>query len=211
MERALRADARRNREQIVEAARKLFAEQGINAPMEEVARRAGVGVGTLYRRFPDRDALIYAVAVAAMRLLAELARKAWAEAPDPWAALVQYVRGCAELRPGMLQAGLDPRLHDAIRRDPELASERAILQDLLGKMISGAQMAGKMREDVGAGDLMLLITQLTGRLPDLPPAMAEVLPSRFLELMLDGLRAEGASPLPGQVISGERIAHPRRD
>lgn len=209
MERPLRADAQRNREQIVDAARRLFAEQGINAPMEEVARRAGVGVGTLYRRFPDRDALIYAVAVSAMRLMADLARAAWAEAPDPWSALVQYVRGCAELRPGMLQSGLDPRLHDAIRRDPELAEERAVLQDLLNRMLSGAQAAGSLRPDVGVGDVMLLITQLTGQLPALPPAMVDVLPSRFLELMLDGLRVEQPSPLPGQAITGERIAHPR--
>lgn len=210
VERALRADARRNREQIIEAARQLFAEQGVNAPMEEVAHRAGVGVGTLYRRFPDRDALIYAVAVEAMRMLAELARQAWADAPDPWGALVAYVHGCADLRPGMLQSGLDPRLHDAIRRDPELAGERKTLMDLLNRMVSGAQAAGVMRADVGPGDLMLLITQLTGQLPDLPPKLVEVLPRRFLELMLDGMRVTDASPLPGELISGERIAHPRR-
>jgi AcrR family transcriptional regulator len=209
LERPLRADALRNREQIVSTALVLFAEQGINAPMEEVARRAGVGVGTLYRRFPDRDALIYAVAVAAMRRLAELARVAWAEGSDPWDALVLYVRGCADLRPGMLQTGLDPRLHDAIRQDPELAGERAELMDLLGRMVSGAQAAGVLRTDVGPGDIMLLITQLTGLLPDLPGPMVELLPSRYLELMLAGLSATDAPPLPGEPISGERLADRR--
>jgi AcrR family transcriptional regulator len=208
LERPLRADAQRNREQIIEAALTLFAAQGINAPMEEVARRAGVGVGTLYRRFPDRDALIYAVAVAAMRRLAELARTAWAESSDPWDALARYVRGCAELRPGALQTGLDPRLHDAIRQDPELSGERAELMNLLGRMVSGAQAAGILRTDVGPGDIMLLITQLTGLLPDLPAPMVEVLPSRYLQLMLDGLRVERPSPLPGQAITGERLARP---
>ncbi|GAB3434680.1 TetR/AcrR family transcriptional regulator [Flindersiella endophytica] len=209
MERPLRADAQRNRGQIIEAALTLFAEQGINAPMEEVARRAGVGVGTLYRRFPDRDALIYAVAVEAMRRLASLARTAWEASSDPWDALVRYVRGCAELRPGSLQTGLDPRLHDAIRQDPELAGERAELMDLLGRMVSGAQAAGVLRADVGPGDIMLLITQLTGLLPDLPGPMVDLLPSRYLELMLAGLRATDAPPLPGTPISGERLANRR--
>jgi AcrR family transcriptional regulator len=95
---SLRADARRNRGQLVEAAGALFAERGPDVPMEEIARRAGVGVGTLYRRFPDRDALVRAVAFVSFHRVVENARGAAAE-PDGWAGITRFVRrSVADLR-----------------------------------------------------------------------------------------------------------------
>src|SRR5688572_25450825 len=95
----LRADAQRNREQIIDAARALFVERGADVPMEEIAHRAGVGVGTLYRRFPDREALIRAVALDTFRRVVALACAAEAEEPDGWRALTRFVRqSAADLR-----------------------------------------------------------------------------------------------------------------
>src|SRR5690606_13382420 len=91
-EHRLRADARRNRDQIVAAASRLFARGGADAPMEEIARAASVGVGTLYRRFPDREALIVAVAGKSTRDLHAQLEAARAEEPTAWAALERFLR-----------------------------------------------------------------------------------------------------------------------
>src|SRR5216683_2549991 len=84
----LRADARRNRRQALAAAAQVFVEQGADAPLDDIARRAGVGIATLYRRFPDREALVRAVAVDVLARTAHEARQALAEEPDAFAALV---------------------------------------------------------------------------------------------------------------------------
>src|SRR5690349_15235935 len=94
----LRADARRNRAQILAAARDVFAEQGAGAPLDEVARRAGVGIATLYRRFPDRQSLIGAVALDILGAIAHEARRALAEEPDAFRALARYMHRAIDLR-----------------------------------------------------------------------------------------------------------------
>ena len=96
----LRADARRNREQIICAARELFLEQGIHASLEEIARRAGVGIATLYRRFPDRYTLVQQVALENMALVGAELDRATAEHPDAWGALAQLIRRLVDLRVG---------------------------------------------------------------------------------------------------------------
>src|SRR5207244_6832248 len=87
----LRADARRNREQLLAAARDVFVEQGADAPLDEIARRAGVGIATLYRRFPDRAALLRAVALDVLARAAHEAGTAEAEEGDPFGALARYM------------------------------------------------------------------------------------------------------------------------
>ena len=94
-ERGLRADAERNRERVIEAAREVFAEQGLDASLNEVARRAGVGVATLFRRFPNREALISATFAAKIAAYADATEEALAD-PDPWRGFCTYVeRTCA--------------------------------------------------------------------------------------------------------------------
>ncbi|HEU4946588.1 MAG TPA: helix-turn-helix domain-containing protein [Kribbella sp.] len=183
----LRADARRNRDQLVAAALKLFLDEGIDVPLEEVARVAGVGIGTLYRRFPDRDALIRATAYEALRQLAELAEAAWREEPDAWHALARFLRSCAELRLGALQAAVEPRLHAAIRTAPELRDVRQVVVDLVAKMTMAAQEEGALRRDVGPADVGLLMSLQVYAPPDLPRDQAM---SRVVDIMLAGLRAE---------------------
>jgi AcrR family transcriptional regulator len=102
----MRADARRNLEQILRAARDVFVELGPDAPLEEIARRAGVGIATLYRRFPERRALMRAVALDVLSHVAEEARAALAEEPTPFQALARYMHRALDLRIGAVMPAL---------------------------------------------------------------------------------------------------------
>ncbi|WP_055481069.1 TetR/AcrR family transcriptional regulator [Sphaerimonospora mesophila] len=190
----LRADARRNRDLIVAAARRLLVEQGVDVPLEEVARRAGVGIGTLYRRFPDRDALLRAVGEDTLRRLVDLAETAWREEPDAWHALCRFLRGCAELHMGVLSAKLEPHLHQRLRAGHDLHEMRQQVTDAVLRMTERAQADGALRRDIGPGDIALLMTTHVYSPPGTPgePAMA-----RVMEIMLAGLRAGSGPALPG--------------
>jgi AcrR family transcriptional regulator len=96
--RPLRADARRNREQLLAAARDVFVEQGPGAPLDEIAKRAGVGIATLYRRFPDRESLMRTVLLDVLGRVGHQARLAQAEEPDAFSALVRYMHEAVDLR-----------------------------------------------------------------------------------------------------------------
>jgi AcrR family transcriptional regulator len=196
----LRADARRNRDQILAAALALFREEGIDVPMEEIARRAGVGVGTLYRRFPDRDALIWATAQASLRGQAGMAQTALREEPGAWPALCRFLRDCAELRLGALASAIEPRLHASIQADPELLEIRHTVIDLVERMTAGAKAEGAMRRDVGREEVGLLMTLQIYT----PPHMSSDQALRgVVDIMLNGLRADPEPDLPGAKTVGE--------
>ncbi|NBE80276.1 TetR/AcrR family transcriptional regulator [Micromonospora rubida] len=201
----LRADARRNRERIVAAARELFAEAGAGVPMEEIARRAQVGVGTLYRRFPERDELVRAVATDYIERLATLTRAAADEEPDAWRALRRLVRRFAEPQLGALSAALKVALPDAFIADPDLSQARLHWIAQVDELVHAAQADGALRPDVGTGDLILLISLLTCHLPELPVHLGRSLPARYLELTLDGLAAPSAAPLPGVPVAASDL------
>lgn len=188
----LRADAQRNRDQIVAAAQIHFRESGFDVPMEEIARGAGVGVGTLYRRFPDRDSLIWATAQAVLRDLADMAETAWREEPDAWAALCRFLRGCAERRLGALASAIEPRLHASIQSDPELRSSRQTVSDLVERMTAAAKADGAMRPDVSPAEVGLLMTVRIYTPSDMSDDQAM---RRVVDIVLDGLRT-GREPDP---------------
>jgi AcrR family transcriptional regulator len=196
----LRADARRNRDQIVAAALALFREEGIDVPMEEIARRAGVGVGTLYRRFPDRDALIWATAHASLRGQADMAQTALREEPGAWPALCRFLRDCAELRLGALASAIEPRLHASIQADPELLEIRRRVIDLVERMTAGAKAEGAMRRDVGREEVGLLMTLQIYTPPHMSSDQAL---RRVVDIMLNGLRADLEPDLPSAKTVGE--------
>jgi AcrR family transcriptional regulator len=183
---ALRADARRNRDRIVAAALDLFLDKGIDVPLDDVARRAGVGIGTLYRRFPDRDALIAATAHEGLSRLAEIARAAWDEEPDAWHALGRFLHGCTELRLGALQSAIEPHLHDTIRADPGLRAPRQVIIDLIDEMTAAAHAEGTLRPDAGPAEVGLMMTLQVYAPPGVPRDQAV---RRVVGIMLDGLRA----------------------
>ncbi len=200
----LRADARRNRNQILVAARRMFAEAGPDVPMEEIARQAGVGVGTLYRRFPDREALIRAVARESLVDVADEARRAAEEESSAWAALVRLVRHSQQLQVIVRLALLSSRAREVLRDDAETQrSCRAVLA-ALSEIVRAAQDEGTLREDVGAGDVAVLFSLLLKQTPAVNVPTGFVT-ERAFALMLDGLRARPGTPLPGRPITEEDL------
>jgi AcrR family transcriptional regulator len=187
-ERPLRADARRNRERILQAARVVCAEQGPAVQIDDVARRAGVGVGTVYRHFPTKDALIEALVAEKIRVTTENLREAL-EIDDPWEAFAAGVRRNAEVM------AADAALRDAlIRLGPAArASEAAYAEvhEVAGRLIARAQEAGALRPDVTADDVGALIGGLCASM-----AHPELDWRRHLEVLLDGLRVRADRPAP---------------
>ncbi|MGW0803418.1 TetR/AcrR family transcriptional regulator [Nonomuraea sp. NPDC002799] len=200
----LRADARRNRDLIVTAAERLFLEQGVDVALEEVARQAGVGIGTLYRRFPDRAALLHAVGERTLRRIADLAETASREEPGAWAALCRFLRACTGLRLGELSSKLDPHLHQELRTGPDLHEIRQRAVATILRMTEVAQADGDLRADIGPGDIALLMTLHVYTPPSLPGEQAM---ARVTEIVLNGLRAGPASPLPGAPYTATDLRH----
>ncbi|QIS17216.1 TetR/AcrR family transcriptional regulator [Nocardia terpenica] len=187
----LRIDARSNREQILAAAQIVFRELGVDVPMKEIADRAGVGVGTLYRRFPDRTALISAVGHSYLSTLAEMAAAARREESDAWLTLCRFLRECAELRLGALASAIEPALHGKIPGDPDLTEVRARVAEEVVAMTAQAQADGHLRADVAAGDVARLMTLQIYVRPG--ESYAEAV-RRIIDIALDGLRAKEFRP-----------------
>ncbi|MFH8580410.1 TetR/AcrR family transcriptional regulator [Streptomyces zaomyceticus] len=200
-----RADALRNRERIVSAAREMFVEFGPQVPYDEVARRAGVGNATLYRNFPERNDLVREVVLSIMARVTELAERA-AEEDDVFAGLRRFTHAAADERIG----ALCPMLDGAFDKDhPDLTVERERLEEAVQSLVDRAQQAGRLRADVGVGDLMVAVSQLTRPLPGTAcGAGFDQFVHRHLQLFLDGLEAPARSELPGTAVTLEDL---RRD
>lgn len=198
----LRADARRNRDQIIAAAREMFSERGLAVPMEEIARRAAVGVGTLYRRFRDRDALLRAVLRENFESVIAEARAARGAAPTPWDALVQIMHQSTRFRMTMKMSDRAPEIKAVLLADPEIARLRREALGILDEVISAAQAEGTLRADVGLVDVTVLFSSVLHQGIQLREAADELAPYRCLAIMLDGLRADRAnSGLPGRPLT----------
>lgn len=182
----LRADAQRNRERIIAGAAALIGERGPDVPMEEIAQRAGVGVGTLYRRFPDRYKLIHDVAAEMFRSGIDFAQ-AQASASG-WDALVGLIRFCGDPAIGGLSATLRPWLTEHREADEELRTLTYTWLDYFEQAVHKAQSEGAMRTDIGGADLLRLISLVTCRLTELPADEARDATARHLDIVIDGLR-----------------------
>jgi len=179
--RALRADARRNQEKLIEAARQVFAKCGADASMEAIAKQAGVGVGTLYRHFPKRVDIVEALYRSDVDVLVCAADEALAQS-DAWAALAGWLE--AFVRYATNKRILLNELHEAFAKDPQLrlASRERIVAALSG-VLGRAQEAGSARDDVDAEDVMQLIGSMC-----LSSTLKEAQAGRLLGMVLDGLR-----------------------
>ena len=191
--RPLRADAARNRARILEAARAAFAEGGLDVGVEEIARRAGVGKGTLYRRFPTKESLVLAIFD---DRLADLERFAAAagEEPDAWEALAGFLADAARLQADNQGFFEVVAAQGGGVLTPEL---RGRFLAVLAAPLRRAQEAHCVREDLVPADVTLLVRMLgatTRPLPDGQPM--EDRWRRYLGLLLDGLRPAAATPLP---------------
>ena len=185
----MRIDARRNRERLLNAARDVFVEQGVDVPLENIARRAEVGIATLYRHFPDRVALTRAVALYVLAQVAAEARAALAEEGDSFQALRRYLHRSLDLRIAAVMPVLDGRLD--IEHDGELRQARDDLASLFDAIVRAAWRSGQVRTDLGLGDVGLMVIRLARPLPGaFPRQFDDAVAHRQLDIMLDGLRAE---------------------
>jgi AcrR family transcriptional regulator len=190
-ERGMRADARRNREAVVTAAKRLFADQGLEAQMPDVAHAAKVGVGTVYRHFATKDDLIAALVAERFERFADSVRENL-EHEDPWEGFCGFIRFATQIQAddrGLCEVmGSRPEVMDA-------AAQAAGLPELCDRLVRRAQDSGQLRRDVEWEDVPMIacglgsVTQAsvgpaTGRWP------------RLVEIILDGLRAPGAAKLP---------------
>jgi AcrR family transcriptional regulator len=187
----MRADARRNQEAVIAAAKKLFADQGLDAQMPDVARAANVGVGTVYRHFATKDDLIAALVAERFERLAESVRENL-ETEDPWDGFCGFIRFATRIQAddrGLCEVmGSRPEVMDA-------AARAAGLPELCEALVRRAQDSGQLRRDIEWEDIPMIacglgsVTQAsvgpaTGRWP------------RLVEIILDGLRAPGGAKLP---------------
>ncbi|MER5752332.1 TetR/AcrR family transcriptional regulator [Streptomyces sp. NPDC002088] len=197
-----RADALRNRERIVTAAQEMFVEFGPDVPLDEVARRAGVGNATVYRNFPDRDALVREVVCSVMDRTVRAGQVALAEHGDAFAALERFVHVAADER----ISALCPMVASTFdEHHPDLEAARERTERVVEEVMDRAKAAGQLRPDVGVGDLMVAVAQLSR-----PPAgtgclSADRFVHRHLQLFLDGLRAPARSVLPGTAVTMEDL------
>ena len=187
-----RADARRNREAVLEAARQELCEGGCQCPVEDIAKRAGVGVGTVYRHFPNKDALIDALIERRFEHLAERAAEAL-EQEDPWEAFCELMRYSAAYQVE------DRGLSELLSQRPHRGRESAVntgLHERTEKLIRKAQRSGQMRKDVVVEDVPTILCGLGGVIGAHEGSMPALNWERFLALLLDGMRAPGATKLP---------------
>lgn len=204
--RALRADAERNRRLILDAAAALFAERGLDVGVAEIAERAGVGSGTLFRRFPTKGDLIVAVVEGRIVEMHEHLAAA-REEPDPWAGLVRAMEDIARLQ--ARDRGLFQAIGGSVSGDEHLHARHAELLDVLGAIVDRAKAAGLLREDVEPTDLPLLAAGAAGTCQVAGGAAPELW-RRYLGVMLDGLRPHAATPLPVQAPSLQAILDAKR-
>jgi AcrR family transcriptional regulator len=197
--RRLRADAARNRDAIVAVARDVFAAHGLEAPLEGIAAQAGVGIATLYRRFPTREKLVAAALAGKVAEYAAAAERALAAA-DPWDGFREFVLRICELQAG--DRGLSDLLCMTLSADGEVEQLRREADGRVVTLIERAKAAGRLRPDFAGEDLVLLlfgtagITHVTGA--DAPGAWR-----RFVLLILDGFAASDPSPLPVPPAAGQ--------
>ena len=152
-ERPLRADAERNRRRIMDAARELFAARGLDVTLNDIARHAGVGVGTVYRRFPDKEVLIEALFEERVAELEAIAIAGLAMA-DPWEGIVATLTGVLELQEA--DRGLKELILSVDRRREGIAPIRARMAPVVAELMARAKAAGQLREDIGPQDFPLL-------------------------------------------------------
>jgi AcrR family transcriptional regulator len=188
----LRTDAARNREAIVEAARAVFAEHGLNAPLDEIARRAGTGNATLYRRFPQRADLVAAVFAGRMGEHVAAVEAGLAD-DDPWNGFAGYLRSV-----GVMQAR-DRGIADLVTMDlsaaPEVEQLRARAYDGLVRLVARAHAAGVLRADFTDQDVVLLLMANAG-LVERAHGITDEASAHLIALLLDGLRASAATAGP---------------
>jgi AcrR family transcriptional regulator len=199
---ALRSDAQRNRDRLVQSARELIAREGPDVSVEEITQNAGLGMGTLYRHFPTKEELIDAVLEDAFAGLVALARQAAAE-EDAWTGLTRFLEQA--LARHAANRGLKDVLASREHGRRRAETMRAQIRPVLRGMIEQAQAQGTLRSDFTSEDLPLVFWT-AGRVIETTASVAPDYWRRYLALLLDGLRAEAATPLPEPPLTRAQLA-----
>jgi AcrR family transcriptional regulator len=189
-QRPLRSDAERNRQRIVSAAGRVFAERGLGATMDEIADQAGVGVGTVYRRYPEKELLIDALFEERIEELARVGEQALA-AEDPWHGLVAYLE--AAIAQQAANRGLRELLLSSTYGHDRVARARERLAPITAQLLERAREDGQLRPDLAANDVPLLYLML-GAIVDYTRDVEPAAWRRFFVLVGDGLRARRTEP-----------------
>src|SRR3984957_11995749 len=203
-ERPLRRDGERNRQRFLAAAAEVFTERGLDATLDEVARAAGVGVGTVYRRFPDKEALVSELFRDRSDALVPVAEEACA-APDPWQSLVAYLEFAAAALAGDL--GLRQLMMFGTYDRDQVCYARDRMRPVLPRLVERAQASGDLRPDFTATDVKMIGFMLAS----VAEAAASVSPAlwrRVLAVLIDGLRPSrnGISALPAPAPTAQDLA-----
>jgi AcrR family transcriptional regulator len=193
-ERPLRRDAERNRQRILAAAARVFTERGLDATLDEVAREAGVGVGTVYRRFPDKETLISELFRERIDGLVDFAEQACA-APDPWRGLTSYLEHLAASLAG--DHGLRQLMMFATYDRDQVCYARDRMRPVITRLVERAQASGDLRDDFAATDVKMIAFMLASS-AEYAAAVTPEIWRRYLALLIDGLRPsrDTVSPLP---------------
>ena len=201
-ERPLRADAERNRLKILAAAREVFADRGFAASLDDIGAHAGVGVGTVYRRFADKDALIGALFEERLESIAELGRSSLA-AEDSWGGFVSFMTEVIKLQ--ARDRGLKQAMF--IRGGSRSEQARATIVPIAGELLSRAQKTGALRSDLQLTDVPLM-NMMVSAIADLTRDVSPEVYRRMLQIIVDGLATSRSepTPLPDPPIDHEQLA-----
>jgi AcrR family transcriptional regulator len=189
-ERSLRRDAERNRQRIMAAAAELFAQRGLEVTMDDIADHAGVGVGTVYRRFPERELLIDALFEEGFARVQRVAEEAL-EHEDPWQGLVHFLERSLDLQAA--DRGLKALLFSTAHGRERIAQSRERLAPLVSELVARARASGELRADFVETDMPLLMIGL-GSAVDFAGEVAPAIWRRALGIVLDGLRTKREAP-----------------
>jgi AcrR family transcriptional regulator len=202
-QRPLRSDAERNRQRILSAAGEVFADRGLGATMDEIAGRAGVGVGTVYRRYPDKELLIDALFEDRIEELARVGEQALA-AEDPWRGLMDYLE--AAVAQQAADRGLRDLLLSTAYGHDRVARARERLGPITAQLVERAQKDGELRSDLAANDVPLLYLML-GAIVDYTRDIEPAAWRRFFVLVADGLRSRRTEPdeLPTGALEDDQV------
>jgi AcrR family transcriptional regulator len=207
-ERPLRRDAERNRRRILEAAAAAFAERGLAVTMDEIADRAEVGVGTVYRRFPDKELLIEALVEDHLAAIVERGEQALAE-EDPWAALLGFLEYTLELQAD--DRGLREVLLSTGPGRERIVLARERLEPLVYELVERAEAAGRMRPDARGSDIPLVMMMIGGAVDFTRPVAPDAW-RRMFAVVIDGLRArEDLTPLGQPALTPEQVDRAMRE
>lgn len=200
-DRPLRADAERNRRRLLDAARALFAERGLEVSMDDIAREAGVGVGTAYRRFRSRDEIVDALFDEA---LAAMEARAFAveDEPDAWKAFTGFF--LANMRAQAADRGLKQLLHQSVEGREKVARMRARMVPRIEAVMERAKADGALRPDVTIADLTILSVMIGSVVDFTAPVDSDVW-ERYAGLLFDGLRTGCTNPLPREALDPEQL------